>query len=83
MPSSTGGFIAADPIKFCLRFNPPTIAIVYQLLSKPRKYVREFTVEGLREDGSNLKKLCDDLFEREYHYFNPQKISKQQVLELM
>lgn len=29
VPSSTGGFIAADPIKFCLRFRPPTIAIVY------------------------------------------------------
>ena len=29
VPSSTGGKIPADPIKFCLRFKPPTIAIVY------------------------------------------------------
>jgi hypothetical protein len=29
VPSSSGGFIPADPIKFCLRFKPPTIAIVY------------------------------------------------------
>lgn len=29
VPSSTGGSVPADPIKFCLRFRPPTIAIVY------------------------------------------------------
>ena len=45
--------------------------------------MREFTIEGMREDGGNLAKLCDELFAREYTYFNPQKISKQQVLELM
>ena len=81
VPSSGGSFIPADPIKFCLRFKPPTIAIVYQLQSRPGKYVREFRVE-VKETG-DLSKLCDDLFERERHYFNPQKISKVQVLELV
>lgn len=33
VPSSTGGFIPADPIKFCLRYRPPTIAIVYELIN--------------------------------------------------
>lgn len=31
VPSQSGNFILADPIKFCLRFRPPTIAIVYQV----------------------------------------------------
>ena len=30
-----------------------------------------------------MSKLCDDLFEKELHYFNPQKISKVQVMELL
>lgn len=29
VPASNGSFLPADPIKFCLRFRPPTIAIVY------------------------------------------------------
>ncbi len=29
IPTGLGTFLAADPIKFCLRFKPPTIAIVY------------------------------------------------------
>jgi hypothetical protein len=63
VPSSSGGFIPADPIKFCLRFKPPTIAIVYQLLTKPRKYVHEFKLD--LKETSDLAKLTDDLFERE------------------
>jgi hypothetical protein len=55
-----------------LRFKPPTIAIVYQLLAKPRKYVHEFRLD--LKEHSDLSKLTDDLFEREQHYFNPQKI---------
>jgi hypothetical protein len=72
VPSSSGGFIPADPIKFCLRFRPPTIAIVYQLLSgsKPRKYVREFKIE-LTKETVDMDAICDSLFEREKIYFNP------------
>jgi len=57
-----------------LRFKPPTIAIVYQLLTKPRKYVHEFRLD--LKEHSDLSKLTDELFEREQHYFNPQKIQK-------
>jgi hypothetical protein len=45
VPSSSGGLISADPIKFCLRFKPPTIAIVYSIMHKPRKYVHEIKVD--------------------------------------
>lgn len=48
IPNNLGGFINADPIKFCLRFSPPTIAIVYKPLDRPtKKYVREFHVSEL------------------------------------
>jgi len=45
VPANNGSFIPADPVKFCLKYKPPTIAIVYQLLNKPRKYVHEFIVD--------------------------------------
>jgi hypothetical protein len=72
VPSSTGGSVPADPIKFCLRFRPPTIAIVYQI-KQGKKYVREFPVDLAK--GCDLKKVSDDLFAREKVYFNPGKIS--------
>jgi hypothetical protein len=69
VPANNGGFIPADPIKFCLKYKPPTIAIVYQLLTKPRKYVHEIRVELY--SSSDLHKVCDELFVKEKHYFNP------------
>lgn len=81
VPSTSGGFLPANPIKFCLRFKPPTIALVYQLTDgnkKPHKYVREFKVD-LRE-GADLNDICDDLFLREPTYFN--QLSKVQVRSL-
>jgi len=80
VPSSTGGSLPADPIKFCLRFRPPTIAIVYQI-KQGKKYVREFPVDLTK--GCDLKKVSDDLFAREKIYFNPGKISPVQVMELL
>lgn len=78
VPSSTGGRIPADPIKFCLRFKPPTIAIVYQVMSqssqKSRKFVHEIVVD--LKESSDTKKICDDLFVKEKDYLNPNKISK-------
>jgi|LauGreDrversion4_2_1035121.scaffolds.fasta_scaffold90215_7 hypothetical protein len=69
VPSSTGGFIAADPIKFCLRFKPPTLAIVYQLIAKPRKYVHEFKLD--LKENADIAKITDELFSKEHIYFNP------------
>lgn len=69
VPSSTGGFIPADPIKFCLRFKPPTLAIVYQLTTKPRKYVHEFKLD--LKETTDLTKITDELFSKEHIYFNP------------
>jgi hypothetical protein len=59
VPSSRGGYIPADPIKFCLRYSPPVIAIVYKLLNKKkeRKYVHEIKVDLLEK--TDLSRLCD------------------------
>jgi hypothetical protein len=81
VPSHSGGRIPAEPIKFCLRFRPPTIAIVYEIYSqsakKSRKFVHEIIVD--LKESSDTKKICDDLFLREKDYLDPSKINKQQV----
>ena len=81
VPSLSGGFLPADPIKFCLKYRPPTLAIVYQFVSKPRKYVHEFKIE--MHEKADLNKICEELFAREQSYFNPQKIEKKQVMDLL
>lgn len=80
VPASNGGLIEADPIKFCLRFRPPTIAIVYQISHSQkgtRKYVHEIKVD--LKENSDVNKVCEDLFSKEKNYFNPNKISRSQV----
>jgi hypothetical protein len=79
VPSSSGGRIPAEPIKFCLKFRPPTIAIVYQIYSqsaqRSRKFVHEIYVD--LKEVSDTSKICDELFLREKDYLDPSKISKQ------
>ncbi len=36
MPSSKGGFVSADPVQLCIKYKPPTIAVVYEIL-RPAK----------------------------------------------
>ena len=59
VPSSKGGYLPANPIQFCLKYHPPTIAIVYQLLSKKKKYVHEIKVD--LKENTNISLLCDEL----------------------
>jgi hypothetical protein len=79
VPSNNGGLLPANPLKFCLKYNPPIIAIVYLLASrskdkKDKKYVHEIRVDI--KETTDISKLCDELCMREYVYLNPQKISK-------
>ena len=66
--------IPANPLNLCLKYTPPTIAVVYQLANKTKKYVHEIVVD--LKENSDLNSLCDELFVREKVYLNPTKISK-------
>jgi len=81
VPALDGGFLKATPLKFCLKYKPPTLALVYHIEGNPKKSVREFPL-NLQPD-SDLEKVCADLCERESVYFNFDKMSKQQVLNLL
>lgn len=35
VPSSKGGFLSAEPMSFALKFKPPTIAIIYEIVRSP------------------------------------------------
>ena len=53
VPATDGRMILATPLKFCLNYRPPTIAVVYTLekskkttkSGKPRKYIHEIRVD--------------------------------------
>lgn len=42
MPSLDGRMVQATPLKFCLKYKPPTIAIVYTINSTSKKKARKF-----------------------------------------
>ena len=104
VPSSKGGFLSAEPVQFCLRYKPPTIALVYEIIrkqkdqspnsnatgdttllsnnTKRKRHIHEIKVDNLNRN-SDLEKLCDVLFEREYIYLDPKTISRLQVINLL
>ena len=54
VPATDGRMVVATPLKFCLNFRPPTIAVVYTLeqskkatskSGKQRKYIHEIRVD--------------------------------------
>lgn len=51
MPALDGRMIQATPLKFCLKYKPPTIAVVYTINatgkkpSKQRKYIHSIHVD--------------------------------------
>jgi len=89
VPALDGRFLQALPLKLCIKFRPPTIAVVYKLdpLSgsktlpgKPskkydKKYIHEIYVEQMTR-STDLNELCDVLCERESYYLNTKIISK-------
>ena len=66
--------IPANPLNLCIKFSPPTIAVVYSLANKSKKYVHEIKID--LKENTDLHKLCDDLFNSEKVYLNPNKISR-------
>jgi hypothetical protein len=52
VPALDGRMIQATPLKFCLKYRPPTIAVVYSMAKpsssknrKMRKYIHSITVD--------------------------------------
>ncbi len=74
VPAQGGGTLKAKPLNFCLKYKPPTIAIIYELGNMPmKKYVHYIPVD-LQED-EDIKKLADELCRRESVYLNPSRVS--------
>jgi hypothetical protein len=69
VPAIDGSFLPANPLKFCLKYKPPTIAIVYTFPDTPgKKFIHEFPV-ALKET-SDLNEICGELMKKETLYLN-------------
>ena len=82
VPANDGRMVLANPLKFCLNFRPPTIAVVYTLeksskkptkSGKPRKYIHEIRVDFEK---------CIDKSRPQKSPLEPNKPSKKEVEEL-
>ena len=70
VPVLDGRLMQATPLKFCLKYRPPTIAVVYSFMksstssrsksSKPRRYIHEIRVDfdRCREIDSSATRLA-------------------------
>lgn len=95
VPALDGRMIQATPLKFCLKYKPPTIAVVYTINSaskkKTRKYIHSIHVDfnqatkTPKRDNKplhtveSLKEMCEVLCYKESAYLNTTIISKSQV----
>ena len=69
VPATNGSLVLATPLKFCLNFRPPTIAVVYTLekskksskTGKPRKYIHEIRVDFEKCMDTGDKSLSNNL----------------------
>jgi hypothetical protein len=78
IPAIDGKMYQALPIKFCLKFKPPTIAVVYQFLKgKQKKYIHEIRVD--MKENCDIQKIVEDLCKKESIYLNTDQVSKGQV----
>jgi hypothetical protein len=94
VPANDGRLLQATPLKLCLKYRPPTIAVVYKLEKhsgtmgstktaksrRDKKYIHEIVVDQLSR-SCDLNLLTAKLCERESAYLNPTVISKSQVSE--
>lgn len=62
VPALDGRMIQATPLKFCLKYKPPTIAVVYTIekskkskSSKQRKYIHSINVDFNEQVGPSAK----------------------------
>jgi hypothetical protein len=71
VPATDGRMVVATPLKFCMNFRPPTIAVVYTLekskkstskSGKTRKYIHEIRVD-FESCVENRKKPVSSLLE--------------------
>lgn len=60
VPALDGRMIQATPLKFCLKYKPPTIAVVYTINTtskkgKTRKYIHSINVDFNESVGPSAK----------------------------
>lgn len=77
VPSLDGRLLGATPLKLCLKYRPPTIAVVYKIerahstigsaksSKRDKKYIHEIVLVSLLHRKTDLNHLCELLLERE------------------
>ena len=81
--SLSGSLIPSVPTQLLLKFNPPSITIVYHFEKDDNsKYYHTIALEKRMLETQNDEDICSHLYVTEAYYFNPKQISRKQVNNL-
>ncbi len=73
-----------SPLKLCIKFTPPSLALYYTVASSPgKKFLHTVNVSKEISAAIPAPEIYQKLLEREPAYWNPKTISKKQVLKLV
>ncbi len=72
------------PLKLCVKYKPPSLALYYTLESTPdKKYMHVVHASKFIAEEISAADLYQKLLEKEGAYLNPRVVSKHQVLKLL
>ena len=81
---SRGRTSEMTPLKLCVKYAPPSLALYYTLASTPgKKYLHVIKVEGSITEEITAEDIYKNLLTVEPAYLNPKIISKRQIIKLV
>eukprot|EP01022_Parablepharisma_sp_SALTPOND_P032026 TRINITY_DN824_c0_g1_i1.p2 TRINITY_DN824_c0_g1~~TRINITY_DN824_c0_g1_i1.p2 ORF type:complete len:400 (-),score=77.52 TRINITY_DN824_c0_g1_i1:68-1267(-) len=73
-----------SPLKLCLKFTPPSLALYYTLASSPnKKFLHTASIDKEIKAEMSATEIYEKLLGREPGYWNPKAVSKKQVIKLI
>ena len=72
------------PLKLCVKYTPPSIALYYTLTSTPeKKYMHSLNIANFITGGVTSAEIYQKLMDKEAVYLNPKVVSKRQIIKLI
>jgi hypothetical protein len=76
--SMTGSLMPCVPLKFCLKFSPPKITMVYHFLKNEKEqFYHEMLITQKMLDQQSEEDICSHLYLAESYYLDPKIIKRQ------
>ena len=82
--SLSGDLVPSVPTQLMIRYDPPTITIVYYFeQAKKDKFFHEIPIKSEFLLSNSVEDVVSDLYLREAYYFNPKQVKRPQLTQLV